>query len=466
MAATFSRLAIFSLVITVFSLSTSTVALAKDYLVDTQKDYKKAVKKIKAGDTIILKDGVWKDFKIIFQGQGRKDAKLTLRAQTPGGVTLTGQSNLRIGGAFLQVSGLTFKDGYSPSRDVIDMRSPNYSGAAFSELSHILIDGYNKPGTDEKDYWINFRGVGNRLTHSALQNKTSFGATVIFTQTLETTIPGQHLIKDNYFGPREPLGKNGGETIRIGVGKVAHQRFDAKIIHNYFERCNGEAEIISIKSGGNIIKENMFVETSGAITFRQGDDNRVERNVFLGNRAKGTGGVRLTSFNQTVRDNYFEGLRGDDGRSAVTFMGGFSDTLPVHYRQVQNAVIETNSFIDIETLTIGLEGDKDGDWPPLESRMSRNLFANPSGHTGSHSVKLDVHIDMDGLSFDDNHGNIKGLEDIQIKQDKSLTLSRGENGLYYINNKPELAAIGAPLDLVPFLKDSVGPSYFWAIKPR
>ena len=81
---------------------------------------------------------------------------------------LTGQSNLRIGGAYLNVSGLVFKDGYSPTRDVIDMRSPNYRGAAFLEISDIVIDGFNKPGTDDKDYWIDFRGVRNRLTRSCL----------------------------------------------------------------------------------------------------------------------------------------------------------------------------------------------------------------------------------------------------------------------------------------------------------
>ncbi len=432
-------------------------AAAKDYLVDSQKDYQKALKKIKPGDAIVLKDGEWEDFQIIFEGKGKKDAKLTLRAETPGGVVLTGQSNLRMGGIFLDVSGLVFKNGYAPGRYVIDMRSPKFKATALSELNNILIDGYSKPGTDDKDYWINFRGLQNRLTDSALLNKTSLGATVIASQREDATRPGQHIIDKNYFGPRSPLSKNGGETIRIGAGKVAHQRFEMRIVNNYFERCNGEAENISIKSGGNIIRNNMFVETGGAITFRHGDDNLVERNMFFGNGVKGTGGVRLTSFDQIVRDNYFEGLRGKEGRSALTFMNGFSDTLPVHYRQVQNALIANNSFIDVETLTFGLESDKDGDWPPLGSLLTKNIFAAPNE---AQDINLSIDTDMTGLSFENNVGNVTGLKEINFTQDKSLQVERGLNGLYYLSNKAELTDMGAPHDLTPFARNDVGPVYF------
>ena len=218
MRLTFTSSLLAGLTVAAFALAPN--AFAKDYLVESQKAYKKAAKNLKPGDNIILKNGEWKNFEIIFQGEGTEDNKITLRAETPGGVTITGRSNLRIGGAFLEVSGLRFKNGYSPSRDLIDMRSPDYRGAAFLELSDIVIDGFNKPGTDEKDYWINFRGVRNRLTRSALLNKTSFGATVITTQELDTKHAGGHVISKNYFGPRPNLGKNGGETIRIGTGKV------------------------------------------------------------------------------------------------------------------------------------------------------------------------------------------------------------------------------------------------------
>ena len=434
--------------------------LAKDYLVTSQKEYRSAHKKLKPGDNIILKDGEWNDFQILFEGEGLPEAKIALRAETPGAVKITGRSNLRIGGAYLAVSGLVFKNGYSPTRELIDMRGDKYKGAAFLELSDIVIDGFNKPGTNEKDYWINFRGVRNRLTRSAVLNKTSFGATVITTQELDNRLPGQHVISENYFGPRPELGKNGGETIRIGTGKVSHQRFEMRVEKNYFEDASGEAEIISIKSHGNIIRENMFVESQGAVTFRQGDDNLVSRNIFLGNHRKATGGVRLTSFNNTVKDNYFEGLGGDGGRSALTFMNGLSDTGAQHalYKQVQNARVENNSFINNRAITFGLRrrDDKAQKFVPVKSVVAGNIITHTSG-APTQLVSLD---DMSGLRFEGNLGRVKGAKSLKVTTPLNAALIRADNGLYYPQSRAGQPHIGAPRDLKPFRRGDVGPSYF------
>jgi len=75
--------------------------------------FKDAVKNAKPGDVITLANGTWDDFEILFTGKGEKDKPITLTAETKGKVILTGQSNLRLGGEYLEVSGLVFKDGYT-----------------------------------------------------------------------------------------------------------------------------------------------------------------------------------------------------------------------------------------------------------------------------------------------------------------------------------------------------------------
>lgn len=443
------------------SVMMAPVALAKDYLVTSQKHYRSAHKKLKPGDSVILKNGEWKDFQILFEGKGSPEAKITLRAETLGGVIITGRSNLRIGGAYLNVSGLVFKSGYSPTRELIDMRSEKYKSTAFLELSDIVIDGFNKPDADDKDYWINFRGLRNRLTRSAILNKTSFGSTVITTQELDNKHPGQHVIDHNYFGPRPELGKNGGETIRIGVGEVSHQRFEMRVEKNYFEDASGEAEIISIKSHGNIISENMFIESKGAVTFRQGDDNLVSRNIFLGNNVKATGGVRLTSFNNTVKDNYFEGLQGNGPRSALTIMNGQSDTTPILYKQVQNARVENNSFINTHMISLGYGTREKQNYVPLESVVEHNLIATTSGAV----TQLVIDDDISGIRFSGNLGDVAishnvGVSATNITTPLSVNLTRADNGLYYPQKQISQSYVGAPLDLQPFGRGDVGPSYF------
>ena len=97
------------LCLTLFSLNH---LIAEDFLVSTQLEYEDRVKNVKPGDTIILKDGVWSNFEILFVGQGSKDKPITLRSQTNGNVLITGESNLRIAGEHLVVSGLSMVNIY------------------------------------------------------------------------------------------------------------------------------------------------------------------------------------------------------------------------------------------------------------------------------------------------------------------------------------------------------------------
>ena len=107
----------------VFSLCTSAHnALAEEYLVKTQAEFWAASEKLLPGDEIILGNGIWKDFEILFEGRGLAGAPITLRAETRGKTIITGESSLALAGEYLIVSGLVFRDGYTPSQSVISFR--------------------------------------------------------------------------------------------------------------------------------------------------------------------------------------------------------------------------------------------------------------------------------------------------------------------------------------------------------
>jgi poly(beta-D-mannuronate) lyase len=107
----------------VFSLCTSAHnALAEEYLVKTQAEFWAASEKLLPGDEIILGNGIWKDFEILFEGRGLAGAPITLRAETRGKTVITGVSSLALAGEYLIVSGLVFRDGYTPSQSVISFR--------------------------------------------------------------------------------------------------------------------------------------------------------------------------------------------------------------------------------------------------------------------------------------------------------------------------------------------------------
>src|SRR3954454_1343714 len=86
--------------------------LAADVLVSDQTQLTNALNNAHAGDNIILKNGIWSNLNINKQNlAGTPPAPITIRAQTPGQVSITGPNYFfDVGGHDYVVSGLTFKD--------------------------------------------------------------------------------------------------------------------------------------------------------------------------------------------------------------------------------------------------------------------------------------------------------------------------------------------------------------------
>ena len=149
-----------------------------EYLVKNQAEYREAVEGIKPGQTITLANGTWNDFEILFVGQGEKDKPIRLMAETKGEVVLTGQSNLRLGGEYLEVSGLVFKDGYTPTKEVISFRRDKDLLANNSRVTEVVIDSFNQPERYEVDMWVAMYGKNNRFDRNHLTGKRNKGVTM------------------------------------------------------------------------------------------------------------------------------------------------------------------------------------------------------------------------------------------------------------------------------------------------
>ena len=285
-------------------LSFACCAHAADYLVKDQTEYFAASAKLVAGDRIILSNGVWQDFEILFEGIGTKESPITLTAQEKGKVFISGQSNLSLFGEHLVVSGLVFKDGFTPTSSVISFRKSESELANYSRVTEVVIDNFNNPERFDTDFWVMMYGRHNRFDHNHIEGKRNKGVTMAVRLNTEDSRENFHSIDHNYFGPRPILGSNGGETLRIGTSHYSLSDSNTLVENNYFDRCDGELEIISSKSGNNIIRGNVFFESRGTLTMRHGNDTRVENNVFFGNGVEHTGGIRVINKRQTVVNNY------------------------------------------------------------------------------------------------------------------------------------------------------------------
>jgi poly(beta-D-mannuronate) lyase len=321
-------------------------AFAITYKVANLDEFKQKSKTLQAGDTIVLVNGVWNDAKLVFTGNGVEGKSINLMAETPGKVILQGKSCLNLSGTWLKVSGLVFKNGYSPNETVIEFRTSSKDYAYNSVVSNCVIDKFNQPVKDSMDHWIGLWGKKNRVEYCYLGGKTNDGTTLVVWPNDSNSTNNGHLIYRNYFGPRPRLGANGGESIRIGTSHVCHLSSGTIVDGNYFEQCNGEVEVISNKSCDNILVNNTFFECEGSLVLRHGNNAIVSGNWFIGNGKPYTGGIRVINEGHKIFNNFFYKLTGDDFRSGLTIMNAIPDSPPSGYAPVKNVIIANNTFYD------------------------------------------------------------------------------------------------------------------------
>ncbi len=428
---------------------------ATETLVRNQDEYRDAVKRAKPGAVIVLANGVWRDFEILFIGTGLPEQPITLTVETKGEVVISGQSNLRLAGEHLVVSGLVFRDGYSPTNTVISFRRTKGEPANYSRVTETVIDRFNKPERHEIDFWVLMFGRHNRFDHNHLEGKGNLGVTMAVRLDGEENQRNHHRIDHNYFGPRPILGSNGGETLRIGTSHYSLTDSLTVVENNVFDRCDGELEIISNKSGGNTYRGNLFLESRGTLTMRHGNNAVIEDNVFLGNGVPNTGGIRVINKGHVVRNNYLHGLTGYRFGAAFTVMNGVPDSPLNRYHQVEDVLMENNSIIECDYIEMAGGSDEERSATPIDSMFRANLVFNRDGQN-----VIRVHDDISGIAFEGNASN--AVSEMLIEQgfaNSPIEMHLAENGLMYPAGD-ELASVGVRADLQVMDKDNTGVAWY------
>ena len=432
--------------------------LASEILVRSQQEYQQAVEKASAGDTIVLANGVWRDFEILFEGHGTEVKPITLRAETKGQVIISGQSNLRIAGDYLVVSGLVFKNGFTPTSTVISFRRTKGVPANHSRVTETVIDHFSNPERQETDFWVLIFGKHNRFDHNHLVGKGNAGVTLAIRLDGEENQENHHRIDHNYFGPRPALGSNGGETLRIGTSHYSLTDSFSVVENNVFDRCNGEVEIVSSKSGGNVFRRNLFLESRGTLTLRHGNNSVIEENVFLGNGVPNTGGIRVINKGHLIRNNYLKGLTGYRFGGALVVMNGVPDSPINRYHQVEDVVIENNTIIDSEHIELAAGSDEERSATPIATTVSSNIIFN---HDKRNIIR--VYDDLSGIDFSSNAFN--GVLNLPLESgviNDQFEMLEAENGLLYPSHH-KLGELGVSPELSEMSVLASGVS--WYSKP-
>lgn len=369
--------------------------------VQNQDEYQSAMDVIQPGDVIVLANGTWRDFDVVLEAEGTADHPIYLIAEDPGQVVLSGQSSLRLGGRHLIVSGLVFRDGYTPRNEVISFRRDSDTLAFNSRVTRTVIENYNNPDRTQRDAWVVMYGQNNEFDRNHISGKLNSGPTMTVRLNTENSQNNGHRIHHNYFGPRPVFGSNGGETLRIGTSHYSLTTSNTMVENNFFDRCSGEVEIISNKSGGNTYRGNTFFESRGTLTLRHGNGTVVESNLFDGNGAPYTGGVRVINARQSVQNNMFRNLTGTRFSGALVVMNGVPNSPINRYHQVDGAVIAGNSFDRVSTIELGEGSDAERSAVPINSRFENNVVIGSRSET-----PFNLYDDMSGMAFAGNYTNL------------------------------------------------------------
>jgi len=360
-----------TLLVIIICLSTALKGQARTIPVRTAAEINAYLNTLQPGDTLLMKNGFWKNQQIVIKANGTENNPIVLKAETPGKVWLTGQSNLRIGGQFVVVDGLYFVNGYSPEGAVVEFRDDTHQAARHCRLTNSAIVDFNPPSKNTDYKWVSLYGQYNRVDHCYFSGKNHSGTTLV---VWVTTQANYHRIDHNHFGPRPELGKNGAETIRIGTSDYSLYNSFTTVEWNYFEHCDGEIEIISNKSCRNVYRYNTFDECQGTLTLRHGNACEVYANFFFGNHNPQSGGVRIIGEDHRVYNNYFQDLNGTGLRAAISLMNGVPNSPLNRYFQVKRAQVLFNTVVNCyQPLVIGAGADEERTLPPLDCIIANNV---------------------------------------------------------------------------------------------
>jgi poly(beta-D-mannuronate) lyase len=423
-----------------------------------------AIKNCKAGNVIVMANGVWNNVEIAFYGNGTKENPITLTAENQGKVTIEGASNLKIGGNYLEVSGLYFKNGHTPSENVIQFKIDNTKVANHCKVTQCVIEEFTQPNRDVSDHWVEFWGRHNALSNNYITGKSNFGPTVMVRLEGNENIYTYHQITNNHFGPRPRKGGPHGETIQIGNSETSMTPAHVNVSNNFFDRCNGEVEIISSKSNFNSFTNNVFFESEGSLVLRHGNYAKIDGNVFIGNDAsKFMGGIRVINTGHWITNNYFYKINGEAFRSALAVMNGIPKAPQNRYNQVTDVVVAYNTFIDCKSpwqFSVGSNVSQSAVLPASEIRSARpervvianNLIYNEMADTNP-IVNYDK---VDGVAFKNNLINNENKSEVKPEGliTKDFSVTKKTNDLFVLNEN--INDVYAGFDFETITKDLFG----------
>lgn len=306
-------------------------------IVSNPNDIDDFVNAANPGDEFVIPTGSYDGIAKTFNAVGTAENPIIIKAESVGGVTLSGKSKFIFKKcAYITLEGFNFD--VTNAGTIIKLEGSNniritrnvFKQTETSSSKWLYIGGY------WDDYNFESLSHNNRIDHNIFEGKTTTGNYVTVDGTSDEDgdvyqVSQYDRIDHNHFKSLQPRATNEKEAVRIGWSAMSMTSAYCTVDYNLFEDCDGDPEIISVKTCDNEVKHNTFIGNYGTLSLRHGNRTRVEGNYFFGGeKANGstetsilyTGGIRIYGTDHVIINNYFEGLEGTKWDAPITITQG------------------------------------------------------------------------------------------------------------------------------------------------
>jgi poly(beta-D-mannuronate) lyase len=161
--------------------------------------------KVKAGTTILLKNGVYNNVTVVIDCNGEINKRITIKPENSGQVVLTGTSTIHIKGSYTTVANLVLRDGGVTGKAVL------------IEGTHNRVTGFDVSySRTDCEQMIRIENNNNRVDHCIFRDWDKKGVWV--TVSRPNNNPNFAMIDHNIFRNRKATtATNGLECIRVGT---------------------------------------------------------------------------------------------------------------------------------------------------------------------------------------------------------------------------------------------------------
>ena len=337
--------------------------------VSTSSALASAVSGAVAGDCIVVADGSYSAFTVTADGTSANP--IVIRAANRGLATIS-SGILRIrtanhvtvdGFRITSGGGSTTLDG--ETRSVIvsfdDSNNCRLTRCNFKPSGHANGTGF---------VMLNGNSNFNRIDHNDFGPNTVDGVHYVWPLGNRVNAPGSSLSREtwangggvynpemardtrvdhNYF---HDMASGTAECVVLGgLGTVGdYQELRTVVEYNLFTNCDGDPEIISMKSSANVIRYNTVRTSNGGIVARAGNKGQIYGNFILQGQKSGGAGVRVYEMDHRIFNNYIDGAR----TYPILLGSGDCYTCSFSHAQTQRALVVHNTVVNMNNEPIAM----------------------------------------------------------------------------------------------------------------